>query len=201
VQEFSFVLKSSGRTGIITCSDGQQSLDLECEMAAEFRRSANFNVTRQMSPPAWTEREAAFFARDGALRDVYIMNITPEIWASLCSGISEMATDVAFTLDGEASEIPTPWAKVFQLRETVSPLFTARVGSVHIAIYFFSEDEFECDFWPTNIDSEPDFHSLCRLMETLASIAGRDVLLTNENVKDRPFLICSTHENRFYYPS
>ncbi len=153
-----------------------------------------------MKIPVWSDRVAEFFQQDGALRDIYVPDVTPAIWAELCSHIVHTGTDVSFSVDGEPAMPPDSWTEAFRIRDSASPVLLARVGSPHIAIHFFCDSEFECDFWPSDIQCETQFHDLCRFIESLGSIAGRDVLLTDENYRDSPFMIYSPSQNSFNFP-
>ena len=154
-----------------------------------------------MKIPAWSDRVAQFFQQDGALRDIYVPDVTPAIWAAVYSHIVYTGTDESISVDGEPATPPNSWAEAFRLRDSASPVLLARVGSPQIAIHFFCDSEFECDFRPSDIQCETEFHGLCRFIESLGTVAERDVLLTDENCRDRPFLIYRPGQNSFDFPA
>ena len=154
-----------------------------------------------MSLPAWTRREIEFFTGDGALRDIYVLNASITIWQRLHDHLILAGSDIQFSIDGESAPLPPALESLFAAPEGLRPLLTCTLHSVHLAVHYFSPDEFEADFWPSDVQTETAFEGLCQLLRDLSAAAGQDVLLTNENYRENPFIVYSPRHDQFILPA
>ncbi|MEZ4410040.1 MAG: hypothetical protein R3A52_26730 [Polyangiales bacterium] len=145
----------------------------------------------------WSECRDSFRS-DGSLRDIYILNADASVWESALT-LLRTAGELLFTSDGQPGAVPATATLALGMRQTARPVLTLRRDGVDFACHFFSEHEFELDFVPSDIDGPERFGSLVSFLRDLSRATERDVIVTPENQRDRPFLKCDSRSEKITF--
>ena len=121
---------------------------------------------------------------DGALRDVYLNDVSLSDWDRLISVATGF--EHRYKVNGIAAQLPDA-ATIFTARD-VCHLLTVIVGSVQINCHFFVVSEIELDIDPREIQSEADHRSIFEFLEQLGLAIGKKLTVTPENSSNHPFV-------------
>ncbi len=124
------------------------------------------------------------FKVDGALRDIYVFDITITEWQAVWESLRDWIPTPIFMRGDTAAPMPQSIAELFYIRDDSWPRLIISSGAVALICHFFdvSEIEFDCD--PREVNSLHDYAAIMRFMRHLHNITGRSVLLTYENMQD-----------------
>ena len=134
------------------------------------------NVSREFDP-------------DGSLRDIYVSPVTLADWQRVIDFVREGGSEVSYSLDGQPSQLPASVSESFAARQHSSPSLTFRLGGVHFATHFFSDDELEFDFSPSDIHCQGDLDLLLGFIQRVGDLLTKPVSITPENCREDAFLV------------
>ena len=136
------------------------------------------------------------FRGDGSLRDIYITPATPADWQALYP-VLRAYSGAEYSVDGVVQPPPDSVEQAFAVRPSGSPMLRFSVGRVIIVFHFFSEEEVECDFVPTEITSQGDLDALLAFVRRLGDTTRRRVVITPENGRELPFITYDPERREF----
>jgi hypothetical protein len=131
----------------------------------------------------WNE-VAADFERDGATRDIYVLNATTDDWNKVVETVRKRRPPPAFFVDGEPAALPARFEGIMAIRPDSSPFMRIDLEGVHLNCHFFDDEEIEFDLDPTNIDGPERLAIVVEFMTALAEATGKPALLTHENLRE-----------------
>ena len=121
---------------------------------------------------------------EGSLRDVYISPTSVNDWEHLLTLAQD--TGARYWLGG--SERALPSAKEIFENQGEPHLLVVELGGVSVNCHFFLPDEIELDIDPREVVGEAEHSAVLSFVGRLASLIGRDAVVTPENSQDLPFL-------------
>ena len=115
------------------------------------------------------------FEEDGALRDIYIQEITLLDWEKLLKGVNKkydlIQAEKEVTIDvGEALAYLKKEIDIF---ETI----TINLDGIYINCHCFLENEIELDITPREISSFSDYKKLEKFMIFISSLLDKEVII------------------------
>lgn len=133
------------------------------------------------------------FEPDGALRDIYVENVTIEDWKVLMDYLN-LNHVIKYGPTGE-NQIINKIDKKYLIQmlndetgkmegKTVSII----IDSIIINNHFFSVDEIEFDIDPREINSFENYIKVINFMNLISQILGKPLILTGENQKEFPLI-------------
>ena len=122
---------------------------------------------------------------DGSLRDIYVFGTTLDDWRKVLEMLSEARYGARLDDESLATALRDVPTLFVAQEEHPTSVLNFRVGRVHVACHFFTEQEIEFDFDPSGL-AEADVHDVLDFMECLGTLTGKPVVLTPENVRDSP---------------
>ena len=128
-------------------------------------------------------RIAKHLAPDGALRDIYVFDVSASHWAAAWEHIVRAYPDLTFYLGSRDHHLPATVGEAFAFRPADSPRINFSVGSVNVACHFFSWSELEFDFRPEEVNTEAAWVAVQGFMASLGRFTSRPVHLTIENMR------------------
>jgi hypothetical protein len=144
----------------------------------------------------------AFFV-DGSLRDVYVFNTTMDDWRKLFDELHSGGYDLDFEM-GEVRELPTDPDDIVEryTRKGVPltepcPRLKIRIGTNSLNFFFHSVDPLEFDLSPKDVTSDQSLNDLFGFMRRVGKILGKDVVLTDEAIRDSALLRYSHGKDEF----
>ncbi len=146
--------------------------------------------------PSWDEA-APDFARDGSLRDIYVLGTTVEDWERALGAVRERYAPLRFTAGGEPAALPERAADIFPLREHgTAPLLSFEVGGTLVTCHFFTPEEIEFNIDPGDVTGQDRLEAIADFLRRLAGVVGRPALLTPENLPQSPILRADPNSDR-----
>lgn len=139
------------------------------------------------------------FEPDGSLRDIYVSPATAAHWQLTLDFLRQHSTDLSYSLDGQLSPLPVSVAEAFAARTEASPLLTFRFDGIHFAAHFFTDDELEFDFCPSDIRGQSDLDSLLDFIQRVGDLLSKPVSITPENCREDAFLVYQPDSHEFCY--
>ncbi len=128
------------------------------------------------------------FEPDGSLRDMLVLDTTTREWDVALAVVRELATSLAFSIDGGTSPLPASASETFALARDRSALLTFTYAGISFSCHFFGEDEIELSLAPKSISGPDRLNDLAKFMSILGARIGRDVLLVPEGLPTNPIL-------------
>jgi len=138
------------------------------------------------------------FRPDGSLRDIYITPATLAEWRAIYPLLRDSPA-VEFSVDGVVQPPLATVEQVFAVRPSANPMLRFRVGRTLVVFHFFSDEEVECDVSPDEVASQTDLDALLGFVRQLGDNTGKPVVITPENVRERPFISYDPESRRFQY--
>jgi hypothetical protein len=142
---------------------------------------------------------AADFARDGALRDIYILRTTSSDWQHALDTICATATGIEFRRGDQPLPLPSSASAIFDSSSGLGRLLTFHIGSIGLACHFFHDADIEFDFWPHDLAGQSDLDDLFRFIQRLGDSVGKPVVVSPENSPDNAFLRYSPDTHSMVY--
>jgi hypothetical protein len=139
----------------------------------------------------WQEAKAAF-DWDGSLRDIYIVDTDRGDWERLLAFLGSSRWPWRFTIGGEPAQLPADVATLLSDQGPASeyqnsPLLSLDVAGVTLHCHFFWPKEIEFDLDPRQVVSAESLSAVLDFMATLGRRLDRPVVLTPENLPQRPY--------------
>lgn len=133
------------------------------------------------------------FEPDGALRDIYVLNVTFEDWKILIDYLN-LNHIVKYGPTGE-NEIINKIDKEYltqmlndETGEMECKTVSIILGNIIINTHFFCIDEIEFDIDPKEINTIFDFEKVLNFMNQISLILNKPVILTGENQREFPLI-------------
>ena len=125
---------------------------------------------------------------DGALREIYILDASPENWRDVVSHVVAQADACEYSIDGIVQpEVPTADVALAVTTRATSSLRVI-AGGIVFHCHFFSPDEIEFDFAPEDVDGPERLQTLLDFVSGLGRVTGKPVLVALEGGLEFPFL-------------
>ena len=124
------------------------------------------------------------FARDGALRDIYILQTIASDWQHALDTVRSTATDIQYRCGEKLLPLPSS----FGSQDEFGRLLSFRIGRIGLACHFFHDAEIEFDFWPHDLTSQADLDDLLTFLQHLGDSVGKPVIVCPENCPESAFL-------------
>ena len=118
------------------------------------------------------------FARDGALRDIYVFGTSAREWQDVYDAIRS-AYRVLFH---DLTHPPDDVRELLNAMESCT--ITVEPDGLDINCHFFTEDEIEFDLSPDGVTSRETLDPVCRFMQVVGRAAGKDAVLVVEDGRD-----------------
>jgi hypothetical protein len=139
----------------------------------------------------WQEARAAF-EWDGSLRDIYVVDTDRGDWEQLLAFLPGSSWPWEFTIGDEPAVLPADVAALLSDQGAASPhqnspSLRVDVAGVILHCHFFWPDEIEFDLDPRQVVSAEKLSALTDFMATIGRLLDRSVILTPENLPDRPY--------------
>jgi hypothetical protein len=131
------------------------------------------------------------FEPDGALRDIYARPADVATWDRALAFLASVAT-LRYLVDGVDGPVPQSAAGPLS-RSDGTQLLIVDIEPVGFTCHFFAVDEIELSFGPEEVQDQASLDSLGRFVAGLSKATGCDVLVTPENMPDRPILQYIAH--------
>ncbi|PAJ71734.1 hypothetical protein CJF42_25110 [Pseudoalteromonas sp. NBT06-2] len=136
----------------------------------------------------WNDIKAEFDI-DGSLRDIYVENISEELWNKFIDAIKSSDFRYDFTHSDALISLPGNFQDIKALQEdNPTTLVIWLNDKISVFCHFFIISEIELDISPEHINDEMDYQTLLSFMTWLASLLGQIVSLTHENAQDMEIL-------------
>jgi hypothetical protein len=133
---------------------------------------------------------AADFERDGATRDIYVLDATTDDWNRVVEALRKRRPPPAFFVDGEPAALPARVEDIMAIRPDASPFMRIDLEGLSLNCHFFDDEEIEFDLDPTDIDGPERLTALVGFMTVLADATGKPALLTHENLREAVIVGC-----------
>lgn len=145
---------------------------------------------------------AEAFRYDGMTRDIYILETDISHWQRALAYIARRYDCVRFHGGWNGPDFPLDVATTLFPRDPEAPrtTMTVDISGLHVNCHFFALEEIEFDLDPADVMDADRLEAVIRFMSGLASAAGKDVLLTAENVRDAVILRCRPSSERVEVP-
>ena len=125
------------------------------------------------------------FTRDGALRDIYILQTTQADWQQALDTVRSTATAIDYRSGDQPSPLPSTFGSS---TSEFGRLLSFRIGAIGLTCHFFHEAEIEFSFWPHELTNQTDLDARIRFIQRLGDSVGKPVIVCPENYPDAAFL-------------
>jgi hypothetical protein len=135
------------------------------------------------------ENVRADLAWDGSLRDIYVLDTDSADWERLGSTLRASGLTLDYLLQGLPAALPVSLGSHIRDPHRSASLLVVRLAErLPIDCHFFAADEIEFSCDPRGVDGEASWDCLLDFVAVVGQGIGKPVLLTPENVRDRPIL-------------
>jgi len=134
----------------------------------------------------WSRIVRDVFYLDGSLRDIYVLGTSEHDWQAMLAYLRVSPYPLEYLVDGEMRPLPEHVAEIFALTEdhfVVLQIDRARLG---LKCHFFTPQQIECDLDPKDFQDEQYVSSLLDFMRSIGRAVNKPIILTGENVAERP---------------
>jgi hypothetical protein len=151
----------------------------------------------------WEQLQKTLYRRDGALRDIYVRDISRAEWATWIALVNRdylvRWTVEEYNEEKPASCIDTDFiARWWDNGERTSAQATVFLDQLHVMCYFFTETEIENDICPSEIQSLEDHERLMQYLVAVSLALGKEVILTEEAIHDPQVFVRVNGKNIHY---
>lgn len=116
----------------------------------------------------------------GAVADVYAMNVGIEGWQSLLDLVSEQDWHWSYTEDGVTAQLPAA-EEIFDRKQRISCHFEfGSASSVTLETVFFNPSDVELWFRPWEVCSQEQLDALCAVLQTIGQTLQSDLIVSTE---------------------
>ncbi|SFQ82764.1 hypothetical protein SAMN04515668_4881 [Hymenobacter arizonensis] len=151
----------------------------------------------------WEHLQKTVYRRDGALRDIYVRQVSRADWATWMALVNR-DYPVHWVVEGYNEETPASRidadfiAHWWDERERTSAQATVFLEQIQVKCYFFADTELENDICPTEIQSLEDHERLMQYLVAVSLALGKEVILTEETVEDPQVFVRVNGRNIHY---
>jgi hypothetical protein len=137
----------------------------------------------------WEQLQKTIYRRDGALRDIYVRDISQAEWSTWIALVNR-DYPVRWVMEGYNEQEPTSRidanfiARWWDDGERTSTQATVLLEQIHVMCYFFTETEIENDITPGEILSLEDHERLMQYLVAVSLALGKEVIMTQETIHD-----------------
>jgi hypothetical protein len=130
-----------------------------------------------------------WFEPDGSLLDAYVFDTTVADWQAFVDFVRSRGWWFAYSEDGRPRRLPFRVEDVLARRGEMAVLLQVRpVPEVRVNVHFFTDEEIEVDFAPEELQGQERLDLLCSFLRAVGRRLGKPVVLTPENLADRPLI-------------
>jgi hypothetical protein len=152
-------------------------------LTKEIEESVEGMSTSKWWQAQWEDLKSAF-AVDGSWRDLYILDTTLADWQRLLDFLATSGYPTRLTDGGRATSLPKkaddiPWATTDDFA-----MLEVDIGGPVLNCHFFSEEEIEFDFDPSEVTSPAHLAALVVFMQRVSSKMKKPIRLSPENASD-----------------
>ena len=126
------------------------------------------------------------FAWEGSLIDMYVLDTTLEDWQRLLDFLLASPYALRYSRDGATEPLPDRIEVIFAERSVANVALFIDESQLSLNCHFFAPDEIEFDLNPRAIDGQPRLVRMLDFMRALGSTLGKEIILTPENLQERP---------------
>lgn len=134
------------------------------------------------------ERHKELFAWDGGLIDIYVRGTDVSDWQHLLDGLRGGPYDTRYNVGEERQPLPEWVETIFAQRHDMSVALSVDESDLGLICHFFWPDEIEFDLDPRAIADQTRLDRLLAFMQMLGQLLRKEVILTPEDMPERPFL-------------
>ena len=136
---------------------------------------------KSMNSLDFTRISERMLSDQGAVVDVYAMNVGIEGWQSLLGLVSDQGWDWSYTEDGVTAILPVA-EEIFDRKRRMSCHFEfGSAPTVTLATAFFNPGDVELWFRPWEVGSQEQLDALCAVLRTIGRTLQSDLLVTTVN--------------------
>ena len=132
------------------------------------------------------------FEKDGALRDIYVQNVTISDWENIVDLLnSEYKLTFGVYEDNLTDKIDFGYVKTMfadKTGELETKSATIDLDGIVVKCYFFLIDQIEFDINPSEIHSELELKKVTGFMKTMSTELGKQITLCGENQPEFPLI-------------
>lgn len=143
----------------------------------------------------WKEIEW-IFKKDGALRDIYVQNVTISDWKKVVDLLnSEYKLTFGIYEENLTDKIDFEFVKTMFADETgelETKSATIDLSGIIVKCYFFLENQIEFDINPSEIKTELEFQTITDFMKSISSELEKQITLCGENQPEFPLIKIDT---------
>lgn len=148
------------------------------------------------------ERYKELFNWDGSILDVYVRPATMSDWQHLLTVLHESSYDIRYIVDGDqVPKVPERIEVIFAQRQESNVALMVDGQNLALMCHFFTPDEIEFDVNPHVIDSQLQLDRLIGFMRAVGGALGKEIILTPENLPNRPLLRFDPQADHEDWPS
>jgi hypothetical protein len=126
---------------------------------------------------------------DGSLLDVYVFDTTVADWQAFVDLVRARGWWIAYSEDSRSRRLPDRVEDVLARRGEMATLLQVRPAPEILAnVHFFTGEEIEVDFAPEELQGQERLDLLCSFLRAVGRRLGKPVVLTPENLRDRPLI-------------
>lgn len=126
---------------------------------------------------------------DGSLRDVLIRKVSRQAYRDLCVFLADHNIAFSVYIDGDLATIESALSEFDKGEDQLSSVITFYVGGVFFRVYFFSEDEIEMDFFPTEVRTPSDWQKITSLLQSMSDFFKQPIGVYPESMHDTPLCV------------
>lgn len=135
---------------------------------------------RSMNSLDFARTSERMLSDQGAVADVYAMNVGIVGWQSLLDLVSEQGWHRRYTEDGVGAQLP-PAETIFDRKERISCRFEfGSDSSVPLETVFFNPGDVELWFRPWEVVSQEQLDALCVVLQTIGQTLQSDLIVSTE---------------------
>lgn len=135
---------------------------------------------------SWLEAASDFDRSDG-LRDIYILDTTPEDWDKAYRFLIARYPHV-LRRNGIEEDPPAHVHRILEEAQDAATLLALDVAGLQVNCHFFTAEEIELDLDPREVVDEESFQAVTALLLELGRLLGKRSILTYENSQDAVIL-------------
>lgn len=141
------------------------------------------------------------FCDQGAVADVYVMNVGIQGWRSLLDLVSEQGWYWSYTEDGVSTQLPAA-DEIFDRNQRMScRLEFGSASSVMLETIFFNPGDVELWFRPWDVGSQEQLDALCAVLRVIGQTLQSDLIVATEGHPEFAHFRYDLSRDRFVGPT
>lgn len=135
----------------------------------------------------WQSLNDKLYFVDGSLRDIYVQNISRNVWQKWINFVNKNYKVEFSYFDEEKITCHSDQIdaiKVFNYWDGLSDLVLSacvKVGNVNVKCYFFDENEIENDIAPNEVNEIENHNDIINYLKNISGVLKKEVIMTIEN--------------------